>query len=295
MANLKSERHHWWPESLSDFWKDEVGRVHWLLPDASVKHLPPKNCGVIVGGHHIKMGTHADEATVWGESFEHEFQDADSGFPGLIRWLQSLDRQAVDVPERKHRFLPQAASQEQVRLLIECLVSLAVRSPMNREAAVSLAERLRGPLPEQERNLLIGANMRHSYRRALQAFGTRGKIAVIFSPDREFIFGDGFFHNLLSPNSAPSQPQILAPLTPEISVLYARPFQYRTAPQLSTLVITADEAVLLNNAVQVYARKVLFYRSEPPRIIDDYRQGSHKRYNQSDHPIDQIIHDLSGM
>jgi len=248
-----------------------------------------------VGGHHIKMGIHPDEATVWGDSFEHEFQDADSNFPGLIRWLQGLERQNLSVSDRRHRFLPQAASKEQIGILIECLVSLAVRSPMNRAAAVSVPERLRGPLPDKERNVLIGANMRHEHRRAVEAFGARGKVAIIYSPYMEFVFGDGFYHNLTSPSGAPAMPRILAPLTPEISVLYAIPFRYFTEPQLSTLVISADEAALLNNVVQVYARDFLFYRAEEPNITDAYRQRSHLVCRSPGDPVEQIIADLAGI
>lgn len=77
--------------------------------------------------------------------------------------------------------------------MVESLASLAIRSPMTREAAVSIAERLRGPLPERERNTLITANLRDMHRRAKQAVSERGKATAIFSPHREFVFGDGFW------------------------------------------------------------------------------------------------------
>ena len=96
--------------------------------------------------------------------------------------------------------------------------------------------------------------MRYAHRRAVQAFSMRGKIAVIYSPKREFIFGDGFYHNLTSPSAVPTSPQILAPLTPEISVIYAIPMRYSTEPQLSTLVIDADEAVMLNGPSLMLAK-----------------------------------------
>jgi hypothetical protein len=191
--------------------------------------------------------------------------------------------------------MPVTAPIDNIRHLIEGVVSLAVRSPMNREAAVGLAEKLRGPLPERERNGLIGFNMCHSFNSAMRACGDRGKIAIIYSPDREFIFGDGFFHNITSPAVAPMTPQVLVPLTPEISVLYVIPTRYRTEPQLSTIVIEPDEATVLNNTVQVYARKALFYRSEKPELLDEFRQGRHLRYSRSDHPIAQLIHSLPGV
>jgi hypothetical protein len=146
---------------------------------------------------------------------------------------------------------------------------------MTRESAVSVAERLRGPLPERERNSLITANLRDMLQRAVQAFGVRGKATAILSPDRKFIFGDGFYHNLNSPSMAPHLARILAPLTPRLAILYAVPMQYRPEPRISTLVIGADEAAAFNDVVQVYARERLFYRTDPPDLIDEYRVGKH--------------------
>src|SRR3546814_14908810 len=92
-----------------------------------------------------------------------------------------------------------------------------------------------------------------------------GKATAILSPNREFIFGDGFYHNLTSPSRPQNSPEILAPLTPRLAVLYARPMQYTTEPRLSTLVIGVDETETLNHVVQIYARVNIFYRSENGR------------------------------
>jgi hypothetical protein len=108
---------------------------------------------------------------------------------------------------------------------------------MTRESAVALAEDLRGPLPTRERNALIGANIQHLQRRFVESIGTSGKFVVLYSPDCEFIFGDGFFHNFTS-MMRPLVPKILAPLTPRIAVLYACPTSYLTNPRISTLVVT---------------------------------------------------------
>jgi hypothetical protein len=71
-----------------------------------------------------------------------------------------------------------------------------------------LAEGLRGPLPQRERNTLISANLWHLQRRFVDGLGTRGKFVVIYSPKREFIVGDGFFNNFGSV-SAPHHPKML--------------------------------------------------------------------------------------
>ena len=186
----------------------------------------------------------------------------------------------------RERFVPQSSSDELFGQLVESLTSLAIRSPITRSAAVAVAERLRGPRPEWERNSLITANMRDMHRRALQAFGVRGKATAISIPDREFIFGDGFYqYSLTSPSMAPHSPRILVPLTPRLAVLYAIPMQYTAEPRLSTLVVDAVEAQALNEVVQVYAREALFYRSDKPVLTEDFQTGKHLRYSSSQNMV----------
>ena len=213
MPKLKSERHHWWPRCVSARWAADDGTTGWIKPDGSCIRVPPKELGLIGNAHHIKLGRHPGDATGWDSSFEREFDAADSNFPSVISWLESLKHEFMPHRELRNRFLSQSAADDQLRLLTECVVSLAVRSPMNREASVALAERLRGPIPNPQRNTLIGANMRHSQRLIADSIGANGKFAVLFSHGREFIFGDGFFHNVKAVVNPPIGPKILAPIT----------------------------------------------------------------------------------
>ena len=294
MAILKSERHHWWPEVLSHYWADSEGCAHWIDPTGRVKRMPPKNLGVIGNGHHIKFGNDG-ESTVWDESFEQTFSVADSNFPRIIDWLTSLRREILfDIPLDR-RFLPEEASDKDICDLIECVVSLAIRSPKNREAAVAWAEQLRGPLPSKERNRLIGANMRNDMANAVKSLGGRGKFVAIFSPEREFIFGDGFFHTIRSPANSVSDAKIFVPLTPSLAVLYVRPMSYRTLPRILTLVVTPDETDALNDAVQVYARDKIFFRSQQPSLLEHFTQGKHLRYSDYRNPVDQLIDSIPGI
>lgn len=295
MKKTKSERHHWWPECVSGRWADEKGGVHWLLTDGSERRAKPASFGVIGNGHFIKLGSTPGEPTPWDQNFETEFQKADEHFPAVIDWLEGLVYEPRFGRARRDRFVPQPSSDELFGRLVESLTSLAIRSPMTRSAAVSLPERLRGSLPEWERNSLIAVNMRHMHRRAVEAFGVRGKAIAILSPDREFIFGDGFYHNLGSPAMAPHAPRILAPLTPRLAVLYARPMQYRPEPRLSTLVIEADEADALNQVVQIYGAQAVFYRSEKPVLTDEFRAGKHLEFTSSRNIVEMMVHDMPGV
>jgi hypothetical protein len=68
-----------------------------------------------------------------------------------------------------------------------------------------------------------------------------------------------------------------------------------TEPIISTLVIDGEEAKLLNDVVQVYARDAIFYRSEEPVITDAYSQRRHLMCMSPGDPIEQIIADLAGI
>lgn len=287
MAKLKSERHHWWPESVSEFWKNEQGQVHWLLPDGTERVAPPKQFGVIGNGHHIKLSSDPNEHTIWDESFEKEFDTADSNFKYVIQWLETLPREHR-AGSHKQRLIPCSVPDEKVALLVEGLVSLAVRSPMTREASVSLAEQLRGPLEERERNRIIGMNMRNMHRNVVKNIGTRGKFMALFSPDREFIFGDGFFHNVVTAGGPPMSPRILVPLTPHLSMLYARPIAYTTEPKFMTLVLGPEEVKFCNDTIQVYAKNALFYVNERPDVTEAFKSGTHLAYDLRN-PIDDLI------
>jgi hypothetical protein len=275
---------------------DSDGCAHWIDPSGTVKRMPPKNLGVIGNGHHIKLGRDAGENTVWDESFEQTFSKADSAFPQIIEWLCSLRQEAKFDAPRSARFVPQSASAQQCSDLAECLLSLAVRSPMNREAAVALAERFRGPLPSRERNALIGANMRNDMERGVPLIGDGGKFVAMYSPDSEFIFGDGFFHTIRSPiQSSLFNPKIFAPLTPHLAVLYVMPTSYRVEPRIQTLVVTSAETASLNEAVQVYARDKIFYRSEKPELLECFTRSTHLQYRDYRNPVDLIIDDMPGI
>src|SRR5690348_5567104 len=136
MPNLKSERHHWWPRCVSRHSAANDGTTGWIKPDGSEKRVPPDKLGLIGNGHHIKLGRTPGQSTGWDTSFEDEFDIADGSFPALIAWLEGLERRPVAGQDFRPRFVPQAASDDQLRTVTECVVSLAVRGPMNREASV---------------------------------------------------------------------------------------------------------------------------------------------------------------
>uniref|UniRef100_UPI002590D6A2 hypothetical protein n=1 Tax=uncultured Hydrogenophaga sp. TaxID=199683 RepID=UPI002590D6A2 len=246
-------------------------------------------------GHHIKMNSDGG-ASPWDHSFERVFDKADRSFPALIRGLENLERKPVRGAEKmEQRFVPQACTDDMLATMSECATSLAVRGPMNREACVSLAEQIRGPIPASERNALMGMNMKNSQRVVADGIGANGKFVVIYSLAREFIFGDGFFHNVRNVHMMPMFPKMFVPLTPQISLLVCRPSRYTVEPKLTTLVLEDHEVALCNLTVQIYSKNAIYYRSEQPGLDEAFRSAEHLCYADEDNPVDSLIRSIPGV
>ncbi|MCB2252212.1 hypothetical protein KTQ74_09915 [Pseudomonas chlororaphis] len=295
MQKLKSERHHWWPKCVSKHWANQDGFAHLMTPDGVSRRVPPAKLGMIGNGHHIKLSKDPADGSPWDTSFEAEFDIADHNFPGIISWLSGLSKFECFTRPPMLRFAAQDCTNDQLTMLTECVVSLAVRSPGSREQYVSVAEHLRGALPTPERNMLIGLNMRNAQRMISDSIGCNAKFVVLYSTGKEFIYGDGFFHNVSGLTAPPLYPSILAPITPTISVLITRPFSYSAEPRLSTFVLTDREVEACNHAVQVYSQAALFYREEKPELIEDFTCNQHRQYEGPDHPIDTFIRSIPGV
>jgi hypothetical protein len=267
----------------------------WLKPDGSCIRIPPANLGVIGNGHHIKLGK-GGEPSHWDQSFERVFDRADSRFPKLIRWLEGLERRPVrGVPELRQRFIAHPCTDDELLLMTECAVSLAVRGPMNRHASVALAEKFRGAIESAEKNVLIGLNMRNSQRVVADSIGARGKFVAVYSQEKEFVFGDGFFHNVTNAQMAPHSPKLFVPITPHICILVCQPSRYIVEPRLSTLMLDDHEVEICNHAVQAYSKNAIYFRSQKPVLHDDFRCATHLIYSHPGNSIDSLIHSIPGV
>jgi hypothetical protein len=288
------ERHHWWPVCLSARWRGVDGFINVIGADGREFKARPAKVGVIGNGHIIKLGK--GRPSPWDVSFEHVFDAADSALPRLVRWLECLDRRWIERPlRRSDRFLVQPVTDEQFAELVESLVSLAVRSPKFRAAAVSLAVHLRGPLCPDERHVLEAMNMRHCQRMIADGCKRGGKLVALYAKEGEFIFGDGFYNSATGVSAPPISPRILVPLTPQIAVLFSRPMAFCVEPRLTTLVVDASEVDALNDVVQTYAKDWLFYRDIRPEIGEHFRVREHRIFTDANNPVDQIARDIPGV
>lgn len=292
---LKSARHHWWPRCVSKHWVGLDKKVGRLTPDGSVRRVSASNLGSVSNAHLIRLDP--DVGTFWDEDFEGEFSLADAKFPRVIQWLEVIGAKATRRPkEERYQYADIEATQQNLRDLAVCLVSLAVRSPSNRESVASMVRHVRDDpsIPKGEIDNLVGANIRHDQRRLSERAG-EGKFAILSSQRREFIFGDGFHHNVRSPVQGMPSPRMIVPVTPKIAVIYVIPRRWRVDPCLVCKSLTSEEVEWVNYGIQVYSKSEIFFRSEKPSITDAFRDQMFQRFSTRDNVVDNLIDSIPGV
>jgi hypothetical protein len=285
---LKNENHHWWPKAVSQHWANGEGTVHQVTNDGKDVASRPKNFGANRNDNNIQLGR---TPTVWDESFEKAFDKADSEFPSVITWLKNaIAVKGATSGGLKERLSPLEMPEAIHAALAECLASLIVRSPRFRYCVRLTTDHYRGRMgfSQPAEQTLIGLNVRHcqtAFRKAMQ----RGKFCVMDAGRSEFIFGDGFLSNFSSSAGAPYSPMCLIPITPEIAVYYIKPIQYRTEPKAHRITLAPHEVTYLNNIVQTYAKRFLFYRSQKPTLTEHFLKGEHlQQPYDKDATLDEI-------
>lgn len=144
----------------------------------------------------------------------------------------------------------------------------------------------------RERDNLIAINLRGQLRGTIDAL-RGGKFIVVFSPDKEFIFGDGFYHNITPGFSASTGVKLAVPLTPHMAVIFSRPMSYVTLPNVFTLRIGPEETREFNELIQIYSKEMIFYRSERPELLSCFTRGEHLRLKHSRLPWLQDLIDAA--
>ena len=292
MANrplIPGERHHWWPKSLSQYWTDDEGLISRIDTEGKISRSTPIATARISDGHNIRLGS------PWDTTFEQDFDRPDSSFPRVVALLESL----VEVhfqcgPTQESGYCAHACEESDLNTLCECLVSLAVRSPKFRQGVVGFVQYVRSSVPKEELKRLIAINMRQTYSLIIENSLGHGKFLVLFSNSGEFIYGDGFYHNLSSGSQHMSNSRILIPLTPRIAVLYAMPTEYMVEPRLVTLEAGDEMVSMVNETVQIYSKECLFYRFEQPGLTDYFLRREHLEYSSKD-LIETLVEQIPGV
>ncbi len=286
---ISGERHHWWPKSLSKFWTDDEGRISRIDTKGKISRPTPTSIARITDGHNFKLGS------PWNSTFEQVFDCPDGNFPPVVELLESLVKDHRNsAPIGQLGFCPQRCEDLDLQTLCECLVSLAVRSPKFRQGVVSFVKHIRSNIKREEHKPLIAANMKQTYNQIMINASGHGKFLVAFSDNKEFIFGDGFYHNISCGSQYMINTRILIPLTPKIIVLYANPMEYMVEPRLVTLEADDDLVELLNQTIQIYSKDCLFYRYQQPELTDEFLRSEHLVYANDD-PIKALVERIPGV
>jgi hypothetical protein len=285
----KPANHHWWPRSLSKQWAGSDGGVSQLSWDGSEVRSNPSNFGAIRNAHHLTRGNDSP----WNATFEPVFDKADNTFPSLTEWLLRLNAKRAGRDTFDDRFEAKPLSQERRLELAECLASLIVRSPRSRNnikitiESYLAVDRTSGYSVDKT---LIAANMHSSQGVVSKTISGGGKFVVLISDRDELICGDGFLHNFPIGTDRSISPRCIIPILPSVAILYARPISYRPQPELITMLLRPNEVRFLNDIVQVYSCKRLFFRSQRPKLISKFTKCEHMELAYHSHPwLDQLI------
>jgi hypothetical protein len=67
---------------------------------------------------------------------------------------------------------------------------------------------------------------------------------------------------------------------------------YRTEPRIKVVHADTDIVRLINNSIQVYSKEYLFYRSQKPELLGDFKECAHKVFKPDNDPIANLINEL---
>ncbi len=263
--------------------------INRIDTEGRISRSSPTGTGRISDGHNIRLNS------PWDTGFEGYFDRPDRNFPHIVNWLDSLVNSHRNSDVSSHEvYCAHPCNEDDLQLLCEGLISLAMRSPKFRQSILRSIEFVRSSLCKEEKKTLIAANLMQTYSLVTQNPLGRGKFLILFSDSAEFIYGDGIYHNLSSWGQYLSNCRILAPLTPRMAVLYVMPMEYFTEPRIVTR--RADEATVstVNETVQVSSKECLFYRFDKPTLGEHFLQREHLVYSGGD-PMETLIADIPGV
>ncbi len=282
----RGEKHHWWPKSLSQFWKDEEGLVNRMDSRGEVIRSQPKEFAHIKNGHNFIVSG----GSVWESTIEQDFDLADRNMRNVVKNLESF--REWNYFEKRYDFAIQEEDDQSLNLLRHAIISLVVRSPLYRSRINNIVTSFRGAIPKAESNNLISANLGQCFRKLSQSIENRGKMAVLFSDSIEFIYGDGIY------NTVPTSPQplstfeIIIPMTPTIAVVWILPSSYTLRPTATAHYASKEDVKAINLSTLIYSKDYIFYRSERPSSSEFIKDKEHMQFTNRDNPMSRLVRRL---
>ena len=285
--SLKSEKHHWWPQTISKHWRNSRGFINRVNAKGENSEVQPKSLAVIKNGHIIKLSDNPEKRTSFDQNFEHFFDKADFNSNAIIKSLSEIRIKHFQY-ERVNPTKSNVFSPEDHELLIEIIVSLAVRSPMYRDGCIAIAEKLRGEIPPLEKDRLIAINIRDALKNITSQIRNEASIYLMLSKEKEFIFGDGFYHDIPTVTISSRSPTLVCPLTPHICVIIDAK-ERKKNDSLISVEINDEEVAICNDTVQIYSKNEIFYSNDKPILSEHFTENIRKEYYPYDNPLLNLL------
>lgn len=285
--SLKTEKHHWWPQTISKYWGNSRGFINRVNVKGESTEVKPKSLAVIKNGHIIKFNDNPEKRSGFDQNFECFFDKADSNSNAIIKLLSEIRIKHFQC-ESESSTKSNICSSEEHELLIEIIVSLAVRSPMYRDGCMAIAEKLRGEIRALEKDRLIAINMRDALKNITNHIKNEASIYLLLSEEKEFIFGDGFYHDIPTVTIPSRAPTIVCPLTPHICVIIDAK-ERKKDDSLISVALNEEEVTICNDTVQIYSKNEIFYREDKPILSEHFKDNIRKEYYPYDNPLLKLL------
>ncbi len=290
---INSGKHHWWPTTLQKYWCNRDGLISVVHSSGRVDPSKPGPFGAINHAHSELRGT------PWASTFEPIFTQSDDDITAFPEWLATIDSKNISNHRPMvERIIPQTISENEKQMLARITASLLARSPRIRYMIKRGNENFRQEQNWSDQTVdksLIAANQRHLYDAYRKHMKSSGRWAILFSDEKEFIAGDGFFHNFpASQDFINSGKKLILPILPTAAIIFMSPMSYPTEPKLVTLRLNSNEVETINEITQIYACDYLFFRNEKPNLTEDFKIGKYQQYEFDGDPwLDSLLDDLS--
>lgn len=306
MSKGGSREHHWWPVGLQTYWADRSGDISWIDPAGKIEKKRVKNRKVAYKSH----GHTVFKGDYWETNFESEFSGADNKIHDVITELSKLKPLGLSLADfanlmklffKRDRHLRDMCKFYRLdepihRALLLLLFSILIRSPSNRHRNENYPSLI--GLPPNE---VVGKmNMRQTYLLAKEICKS-GHIShqyfiIIHSPWKKFVFGDGCLDWLTSglvTNRV--EGKALVPLTPHLCVYFCTPRWMR--PSMSCASFSAAPWIVdwINDTIQIYSKKQIFFLGKPPVVKDYFRQGQFLEHDRRSDALIDMLDEIAGM
>ncbi|QIG79629.1 hypothetical protein [Stakelama tenebrarum] len=303
----RSGKHHWWPVALQSYWADRKGDVSWIEPNGKIdkKRFKNRKIGIKRHGHTMHRGS-----GYWETNFESDF-GIDTKIHSIIAALRDcrpLGRTPAEVLSllklafRKDRSLRDLSKFHHIderthRDLLLLIYSLLICSPSNR----SKWERfpLKAGLPVSEN---VGkANMYQQYRHARKLcengyISLHAFVLLRAPPWKHFICGDGYLDWLTGSLTAMRiNGRALLPLTPDLCIYFCTlNSKLESAPNCAALTAAPWMVDWVNDITQIYSRDRLFFRGNPPKLTNPFRQREFYEYAEPTDKLLEMLDEVAG-